>query len=101
MPRLSPAGSATVIAGPAKAGPTRSRTPLANPRRPSASCTVATPKEIRALAISAWIAEDSVFLHQLQRGFDMRSHEARRHRDIARANGGGDFAVLPLDLALL
>src|SRR5690242_20262224 len=101
MPRLSPAGMATVIAGPAKAGPASRRTPHARPRRPSASWMVATPKAIRVRAVSAELAEDGMLLHQLERRLDMRTHAVGGEPDVACADGGSDLAMLALDLALL
>src|ERR1700674_3275790 len=105
MPRLSPAGSATVIAGPAKAGPTIRPMPLARPRRPSDSCTVATPKLTRAFAMSlttdGTLTEFGMLLHKPQRGGDMAAHQVGRKPRVAHPDGRGVLAMFPFALPLL
>src|SRR2546428_13861196 len=50
MPRLSPAGMATVSAGPANPSPTSRRLDRINPRRWLASWSVGTPRAISSAA---------------------------------------------------
>src|SRR5256885_81529 len=93
MPRLSPAGIATVSAGPANGGPVRIRTLASTPRRPAASCSVATPVATRRRARSASDAIGELGDEPVG-GLDVPVREARNLARRARPQRGRDLDVL-------
>src|SRR4029077_20476284 len=100
MPRLSPAGMATVSAGPANPSPTSSRMDLINPRRWFASCSVGTPSAISSAARSMSEPLGELFDQPL-RLLHVSVDEIGHARRVPAKQRRGDLAMLLFRGALL